>query len=234
MICPFVVHEAAVAHGAVDDHMPARRRTASPGALTVRRRRGDRGAGRARWPALLPRRRGHPAARPPRRGQDLLRAGALPRPGRAARGRLAHLHPGQHLPRPPDGASPRLLPRRARTHDLDDIGVPDILDEVCDGTAVALVEWPGRCCRPWARTPRLELLVAAGRGPDERTWHLRGVPELPAAWARARSGGGTGHAEPGPGHRHPLGPLRPGRRRPAAGLPAPQRAAAATPTPCCR
>ena len=73
--------------------------------------------------------------------------------------------------------------------DLDDIGLPDILDEVWDGKAVALIEWPAVLLpRLGLRTPRLELLAGPGRTADERCWHLRGVREVPeggdvpAAW----------------------------------------------------
>lgn len=68
-------------------------------------------------------------------------------------------------------------------HDLGDIGVPDILDEVWDGRAVALAEWPA-VLEPelGPNTPRVELLVVPGEGPDDRVWHLRGLPEAPAAW----------------------------------------------------
>lgn len=67
--------------------------------------------------------------------------------------------------------------------DLTDIGVPHLLDEVWDGRAVLLVEWP----RPLlgelgAGQPRLELLALPGEGPDQRLWHLRGVPDLPEPW----------------------------------------------------
>jgi tRNA threonylcarbamoyl adenosine modification protein YjeE len=63
-------------------------------------------------------------------------------------------------------------------HDLDDIGLPDILDEVWDGQAVAL----------GSATPRLELLARPGKSPSERTWFLRGVPEVPADWAQLFGG----------------------------------------------
>jgi tRNA threonylcarbamoyl adenosine modification protein YjeE len=68
-------------------------------------------------------------------------------------------------------------------HDLDDIGVPDILDEVADGAAIALVEWPGPLLPRLGGLARIELLVAPGAAPDERTWRIRGVPDLPADWA---------------------------------------------------
>lgn len=68
-------------------------------------------------------------------------------------------------------------------HDLDDVGVPDLLDEVWDGRAIALVEWPGPLLPALGPAPRIELLVLPGDAPDERVWHLRGVPDLPAGWA---------------------------------------------------
>lgn len=67
-------------------------------------------------------------------------------------------------------------------HDLADIGVPDLLDEVLDGAAVLLAEWPHQLRRGLHGVPRLELLVRHGAGPDDRIWHLRGDPEPPAAW----------------------------------------------------
>ena len=73
-------------------------------------------------------------------------------------------------------------------HDLDDVGVPGILDEVWDGTAVALVEWPGPLLPALGPAPRIELLVQTGDAPDERVWRARGVPELPADWAALFSG----------------------------------------------
>ncbi len=68
-------------------------------------------------------------------------------------------------------------------HDLDDIGVPDLLDDVFNGSALTLVEWP----EPFLRVlepgdQRVELLVLPGDFPDERWWHLRGVPETPGPW----------------------------------------------------
>lgn len=67
--------------------------------------------------------------------------------------------------------------------DMMDIGVPEILDEVLDGRAVALVEWP-RLFLPelGSAVPRIELLVLPGASPDERRWHGRGQPRLPGAW----------------------------------------------------
>lgn len=69
-------------------------------------------------------------------------------------------------------------------HDLDDIGVPAILDEVWEGRAIALVEWPGPLLPALGDGPRLELLVLPGATADERVWHLRGVPSLPDGWAQ--------------------------------------------------
>ena len=67
--------------------------------------------------------------------------------------------------------------------DLMDIGVPGIVDEVLDGRAVALVEWPQLFLPELGQTvPRIELLVQPGASPDERRWHGRGYPELPDAW----------------------------------------------------
>ena len=70
-------------------------------------------------------------------------------------------------------------------HDLEDIGLPDILDEVYDGRAVILIEWPEPALGALdADEDRLELLTLPGPAADSRTWHLRGVPGLPAKWAR--------------------------------------------------
>lgn len=77
--------------------------------------------------------------------------------------------------------------------DLTDIGVPDILDEVWDGQAVLLVEWPLPLQGELGEDqPRVELLVSPGSEPTLRTWHLRGVPDLPEDWRLlvADSGGG--------------------------------------------
>jgi len=69
------------------------------------------------------------------------------------------------------------------THDLNDIGVPDILDDVFSGQAVALIEWPEPIMPELgANEPRVELLALPGKTPDERIWHLRGVPEIPEPW----------------------------------------------------
>ncbi|MBU8870583.1 MAG: tRNA (adenosine(37)-N6)-threonylcarbamoyltransferase complex ATPase subunit type 1 TsaE [Gemmatimonadales bacterium] len=68
--------------------------------------------------------------------------------------------------------------------DLGDIGVPDLLDEVWDGRAVALVEWPAVLLPEFGtQTPRLELLAEPGDSPSDRRWWLRGVPGTPPAWA---------------------------------------------------
>lgn len=70
-------------------------------------------------------------------------------------------------------------------HDLDDIGLPDILDEVYDGRAVTLIEWPEPALSALdPEETRLELLTLPGADADSRTWHLRGVPALPEKWAR--------------------------------------------------
>ena len=74
--------------------------------------------------------------------------------------------------------------------DLMDIGVPDILDQVHDGRAVAVVEWPELFLAELDDDfPRLELLATGGEGAEDRTWHLRGYPEVPDAWAAVFDGG---------------------------------------------
>ena len=65
---------------------------------------------------------------------------------------------------------------------LEDIGVPDILDDVWDTRAVAVVEWPDRFMPALGTAPRIELMAVTGDRPDHRTWLLRGHPELPVAW----------------------------------------------------
>ena len=79
--------------------------------------------------------------------------------------------------------------------DLNDIGVPDFLDEVWDGRAVLLVEWPDPL-RPalGVGCPLLELLALPGDGDEERQWFLRGVPQVPAAWAEIFPPGNEGDA----------------------------------------
>ena len=72
------------------------------------------------------------------------------------------------------------LYRIAPGADLTDIGLDELLDEVATGRAVAVAEWPQPMLALVPR--RLELLVLPGAGADERSWYLRGVPELPAAW----------------------------------------------------
>ncbi len=74
-------------------------------------------------------------------------------------------------------------------HNLEDIGVPDLLDDVWDGQAVALIEWPAVLeAGLGADTPRVELLVTPADEPDARWWHLRGLPETPAAWIEVFGG----------------------------------------------
>nr|MEE4267176.1 tRNA (adenosine(37)-N6)-threonylcarbamoyltransferase complex ATPase subunit type 1 TsaE [Candidatus Krumholzibacteria bacterium] len=73
--------------------------------------------------------------------------------------------------------------RVAEGDDLADIGVPDILDEVWDGRAVLLVEWPLPLMEELGPDqPRLEMMVETGPGPEDRTWHIRGVPHLTEHW----------------------------------------------------
>ncbi len=68
--------------------------------------------------------------------------------------------------------------------DLADIGIPGILDQVWDGTAVAVVEWPDLLLPELGKdVPRLELLATRGAGDDDRIWHLRGIPAVPGPWA---------------------------------------------------
>lgn len=67
-------------------------------------------------------------------------------------------------------------------HDLTDVGVPEILDEIWDGQAVGLIEWPGPLVPEVGAGQRLELLVVPGERPDDRVWYLRGVPNVPANW----------------------------------------------------
>jgi len=68
--------------------------------------------------------------------------------------------------------------------DLMDIGVPDILEQVFDGDAVAVVEWPDLLLPELGKdVPRLELLATGGTGDDDRIWHLRGTPTVPQSWA---------------------------------------------------
>jgi hypothetical protein len=43
-----------------------------------------------------------------------------------------------------------------------------------------VVEWP-QPLLPLVPV-RLELLVLPGTGPDDRHWHLRGIPRLQARW----------------------------------------------------
>ncbi len=82
---------------------------------------------------------------------------------------------------------------RLRVHHLDfyrlespaqlpDVGVPDLLDDVADGTAVLAVEWPGPLLATLGALPRLELLALTGTRRDEREWRLRGDPTPGAAW----------------------------------------------------
>ena len=66
------------------------------------------------------------------------------------------------------------------TDDLVDIGVEDVLDEVTDGQAVLVAEWAGRLA-PLVPC-RLEWLVLPGPTAEDRTWYLRGVPDLPEVW----------------------------------------------------
>ena len=66
-------------------------------------------------------------------------------------------------------------------HDLGDIGVHEILDELDAGDTLLVAEWPALLAPLLPR--RIELLVTLGEDADQRCWHVRGLPELPAAWA---------------------------------------------------
>lgn len=66
---------------------------------------------------------------------------------------------------------------------LDDIGVPDLLDELYYGRAVALVEWPEPLLAALGEEQaRLEILILPGENPEERLCYLRGVPLVPDSW----------------------------------------------------
>ena len=67
-------------------------------------------------------------------------------------------------------------------HDLTDIGVPDLLDEIWDGRAVGLIEWPGPLVDELGTAPRFELLAVPGDLPTARIWHLRASPVVPPGW----------------------------------------------------
>ena len=65
-------------------------------------------------------------------------------------------------------------------HDLGDIGVEEILDELDAGRTVLVAEWPTLLAPLLPR--RVELLALPGPGDEDRRWFARGVPDLPAAW----------------------------------------------------
>jgi hypothetical protein len=67
--------------------------------------------------------------------------------------------------------------------DLEDIGVSGVLDEVCDGGSVAVVEWPDRLVPVLGGLPRFEPLVLDGDGPETRRWYLGGRPAPGPEWA---------------------------------------------------
>lgn len=66
-------------------------------------------------------------------------------------------------------------------HDLNDIGVEEILAEVDDRRTLLVAEWPNLLV-PWL-PERLELLALPGDEPDTRVWYARGLPDLAAAVA---------------------------------------------------
>jgi tRNA threonylcarbamoyl adenosine modification protein YjeE len=69
-------------------------------------------------------------------------------------------------------------------HDLADVGVPDLLDDIWDGEAIGLIEWPGPILPELGKSPRFELLAEMGRGETERTWHLRALSDVSPGWSR--------------------------------------------------
>jgi tRNA threonylcarbamoyladenosine biosynthesis protein TsaE len=69
-------------------------------------------------------------------------------------------------------------------HDLTDVGVPDLLDDIWDGQAIGLIEWPGPLLPELGNSPRFELLAEMGRAETERTWHLRATPMVSPAWSQ--------------------------------------------------
>ncbi len=71
--------------------------------------------------------------------------------------------------------------RLESTHDLDDIGVLELLDELADGRTILVAEWPNLLAPMLSR--RLELLALPGAEPEERIWSVRGIPVLPEAVA---------------------------------------------------
>jgi tRNA threonylcarbamoyladenosine biosynthesis protein TsaE len=80
--------------------------------------------------------------------------------------------------------------------DLVDIGVPDILDQVWDRTAVAVVEWPRLFLEEMGPDlPRIELLATGGDGPNDRVWHLKGTPRLADEWVETFCGGISGNRQ---------------------------------------
>ena len=66
--------------------------------------------------------------------------------------------------------------------DLEDVGVSGILDEVWEGGAVVVAEWPERLLEVLGDLPRIDLLALPGPEPDSRVWHLRGYPDVPDGW----------------------------------------------------
>lgn len=67
--------------------------------------------------------------------------------------------------------------------DLNDIGVPDILDDVWRERAVILAEWPAPLMGELGPDEKVfELLSVAGSTSDQRVWYLRDHDRLPDAW----------------------------------------------------
>ncbi|MBT3316980.1 tRNA (adenosine(37)-N6)-threonylcarbamoyltransferase complex ATPase subunit type 1 TsaE [bacterium] len=70
--------------------------------------------------------------------------------------------------------------RLESTDELVDVGFEAMLEDVENGNAIMLVEWPGPALK-WL-DDRIEILIQPGTEPDKRTIHLRGTSELPDAW----------------------------------------------------
>ena len=69
---------------------------------------------------------------------------------------------------------------------LADIGVEAMLDEVDEGGAILLAEWPLPLLPLVPR--RVELLALPGEAAQDRVWHARAEPWLPEAWRALLAG----------------------------------------------
>lgn len=72
--------------------------------------------------------------------------------------------------------------------DLADVGVDGVLEELAEGGAVLLAEWPLPLLPLLAH--RLELLALPGEGAEDRWWHLRGLPAPDGRWRALFAGEG--------------------------------------------